>query len=336
MNATTKTRSGFTLVELLVVIAIIAILVALLLPAVNSAREAARRMACQNKVRNIALACLNHESALRRFPSGAVNNDRSSKNGPSWHILILPYVEDNSLNDSINSDILEAAQENRPFDMYNLVEQNKLKLDLYICPSDELVIDKFNGDYASSSYAGVAGSATSRIEPKYYVGRVSDFCGTINFDGILHQESETRPKHILDGLSKTMLVGERWYQLRVWTAGVYWQTHPDGGWGTGRPEGPIATSCVNSCKNIDARYPLNASFDAVGYYKSHDNTTDRPPMPATGQRIISYNDLPFGSLHPGGANFAYADGSVRFLADDVALEAYVALASRNGKEIVSE
>ena len=329
-----RQRIGFTLVELLVVIAIIAILVALLLPAVNSARAAARRMQCMNKERNIALACLNHESALRRFPAGAVNNERASKNGPSWHILVLPYVEDIALEDDIRREMREAAQNNQAFDMYNLVEQNQLKLDLFVCPDDTNAIDKFREDYAASSYAGVAGSATSRLDTKYYVGSPSDFCGTINFDGILHQDSDTKPKDIKDGLSKTMLLGERWYQMRVWTAGVYWQTHPDGGWGTGRPEGPCPTSCITSTKNIDRSYPLNANFDEVGYYKVHNNDTDRPFMPSTGQQIISFNDLPFGSFHTGGAHFAHADASVRFVSDDVDLDVYEAAASRNGGEVV--
>lgn len=325
--------NGFTLVELLVVIAIIGVLVALLLPAVNSAREAARRISCQNKIRQIAIACINHESALGRFPSGAVNHERSSYNGPGWHIFVLPYAEDVALNDKINSRIRAAAEAGNDFGMFNLDDINELRLDLYICPNDSEAFAKFQEGAYGSNYAGVAGSANSRDDTEHFVGRESDFCGTINFDGILHQESETKYRHIKDGASKTALIGERWYQLRIWSAGVFWSTHPGGGWATGRPEGPIPTSCVNSCKNVDSRFPLNANFNVVGYYKSHNNNTDRPTMPPGGQKIIGYNDLPYGSFHPGGANFTYADASTRFVSNSIDMDLYLAIASKAGAEL---
>src|SRR3954462_14274961 len=86
-------RLGFTLVELLVVIAIIGILVALLLPAIQAAREAARRTKCVNQLKNIGLACLNYESARKTYPPSSTNASNVNINGLSWHMLILPYVE---------------------------------------------------------------------------------------------------------------------------------------------------------------------------------------------------------------------------------------------------
>ncbi len=330
-----RPNTAFTLVELLVVIAIIGVLVALLLPAVNSAREAARRLSCQNKVRQIGLACLNHETALGRFPSGALNNDRPNINGPSWQVLALPYVEDIALSQQIDQLIRNAAANNQAFDMYNLDQINKLRVDLYVCPSDNAGFD-FGRQGAvvsrglGANYSGVAGSAATRNDAKHFVGRTSDFCGAVNFDGILHQQSKTQHRHITDGTSKTALVGERWYQLRIWTAGGYWV---GGGFTPMKPEKPTANSCITSCKNVDMRYPINANFNVVGYYKQHENSRqDRPMMPAGGQRVIGFNDLPYGSFHPGGANFCYADDSAHFINDGVDPLVFAAIASKNGGE----
>src|SRR5688572_25865626 len=92
---------GFTLVELLVVIAIIGVLVALLLPAVQAAREAARRMKCQSNMKNIGLACLNYESANRTYPPGARPANQATNNGLSFNVLILPYVEQGAIDSNV-------------------------------------------------------------------------------------------------------------------------------------------------------------------------------------------------------------------------------------------
>ena len=331
-------REAFTLVELLVVIAIIGILVALLLPAVQQARGAARRMSCQNKIRNSGLAILNYESARRKFPPGAINTKRANDNGPSWHVLVLPYLEEASVSEDIISQIRDnETNGDGSLNAYELDFVNELELTIYNCPSDGNGNDKFRADYTISNYFGVSGSAFSRNDQRnYIVGSENDFCGAVNFDGILIQDKPVAARKISDGMSKTLLVGERWYQLRVWTAGVYYSAHPDGGWATAKPDGPIRTSCMNASKNIDARYGIEPNFDVVGYYVSHDNDVDRPMMPSGAARTIRYNDLPFGSFHDGGANFCNADISTRFVTDNVDVEVLMALASRNGGEIVGE
>jgi len=327
-------RKAFTLVELLVVIAIIGILVALLLPAVQQARDAARRMSCQNMIRNAGLACLNYESALRAYPPGAVNAIRASLNGPSWHVVILPYVEEGALSDGIRQQIRDADGN---INAYEFTLANSTGVDIFTCPSDSSARDKFRSEFEGSSYSGVAGSAYTRNDTRQFLsGTQNDFCGVVNFDGMLVQDKAIKMREVKDGTSKTLMIGERWYQLRVWTAGVYFSVHPDGGWATEKPDGPLPTSCIASTKNIDVRYGINPNFDVVGYYAAHDNEKDRPTMPSGSAKTIRYNDLPFGSFHVGGANFCAADVSVRFMSDSTDPVVLAALASRNGSEITNE
>ncbi len=337
-----RPRRGFTLVELLVVIAIIGILVALLLPAVQTAREAARRMSCQNKIRNDALAILNYESSTRQFPPGAVNAKKPGDNGISWEVLILPYVEDAGLSDRILAQIRDnETNGDGSLNAYELDFGNENQIDIYTCPSDGNHRDKFGAQggktYTLSNYSGITGSAFSRGDTKNFVnGSGSTHCGAVNYDGILIQDTPVKTRNIIDGLSKTLLIGERWYQLRVWTAGVYHNVS-GGGFGQAavKPKGPVSPSCNNASKNIDARYGLNPDLDVVGYYLGHENETDRPTMPPGSSTTIQYNDLPFGSFHAGGANFSNADVSTRFITDSVDMAVLEALASRNGREIVA-
>jgi len=155
---------GFTLVELLVVIAIIGILVALLLPAIQAAREAARRSQCQNNLKNIGIACLNYESTKGELPPGAVNHLKTGKNDVSWQVLILPYVEEGGVSDGVARLAEEALQKNpnEPIDAYELGAAFEEGIKLYLCPTDTEIQDKFFKNLSSSSYAGVMGSYASR------------------------------------------------------------------------------------------------------------------------------------------------------------------------------
>jgi prepilin-type N-terminal cleavage/methylation domain-containing protein/prepilin-type processing-associated H-X9-DG protein len=309
-------RAAFTLVELLVVIAIIGVLVALLLPAVQAAREAARRTGCQNNLRQIALACLNYESAQKTFPNGAVTHQESNANGVSWHVLVLPYIEESAMQENIRR-ILDASS---GAGAYDLQLANRTRMEIYVCPSDDEVFDKFFPGSTSTSYYGVAGSGAN----EQFSGTDGHYCGRINFDGVLHHASDTAIGQIVDGTSNTLLAGERWYQLRIWTAGVYWHV------GRRPPEGPGGQACVSSCKNVDPRYPINVDLNVVGYYRAH--AEDDRPLVEEPPKTIAYNDLPYGSFHPGGAHFSFADGSVHFVSDSIDLVAFAALASRNGGE----
>jgi prepilin-type N-terminal cleavage/methylation domain-containing protein/prepilin-type processing-associated H-X9-DG protein len=334
---------AFTLVELLVVIAIIGVLVALLLPAVQSAREAARRMGCQNNLKNIGLAALNFENTQRVMPPGSTNTKERVLTGMSWHLQILPYVEEGVLSDEVDIEI-ERLRKALGIDAsaFYFTTFNYMRLELYHCPSNSETRGKWIEGSWSSSYAGVHGSFMSRhrrefgqepsCDPESRNPCVTGGCGGANTDGMLFPGSQVKISTVTDGTSKTVLAGERWYQLREWTAG---SAHDD----KAPNIPPVGYTPVGICncaaKNLDARYPINADPNVVGFLSSHDKN-DLPPMPPGAAKTMAFNDTPFGSLHPGGANFVYVDGSVHFLLDAIDINAYLGLGSRDGEEITPE
>jgi prepilin-type N-terminal cleavage/methylation domain-containing protein/prepilin-type processing-associated H-X9-DG protein len=341
-------NGGFTLVELLVVIAIIGILVALLLPAVQAAREAARRTQCQNNTKNIALAVLNYESSKKELPPASVNTHIVQGSGLGWPVQILPYIEESTVSEEALEKYKTAP------DAYGgaLDALNSLLLPMYLCPSDaELRTqrEKFgNANRKGMTYTGVSGSYYARtgVCPKRRVtgqycvwnsGSASDILGPNNYDGLLVQDWPVSLKQVTDGTSKTLLIGERWYQMRAWMIGAYWNGTPDPKPERNLPpDGPQPSTALFSCKNLSDKSPLNHNVYA-GCYIGHDNALgDRPPVDARVPRTLSCNDLFFGSYHPGGVNFSLGDGSVRFLPDDIDMKTYLAMGSRNGDDTVSE
>ncbi|BBO35122.1 DUF1559 domain-containing protein [Lacipirellula parvula] len=356
-------RRAFTLVELLVVIAIIGVLVALLLPAVQAAREAARRSSCQNNLKNIGLAALNYESARKVYPPGSVNARKTGYNGNSWQMEILPYMEQGTLGSNAatllasyrTSATTEAdfydirAKANAGDAAAKAVVEGLKGVVIFSCPSDNAseAVDKFAPELKASNYSGIAGSFKSRnpsvtcpttyTDTKYMA---VDCVSTINIDGILFPGSKVKASHISDGTSNTLMVGERWYQVRAWPFGAYHSAAYTGSaTGMGQEKAPPqvpAQASSTSCKNIDSRYPPNANLASTGYYVSHDDSTDRPGAVPASMKTIGFNDLPFQSFHSGGALFARADASVSFLTDGTDPVLYTSMASRNGEEVVSE
>lgn len=333
------TRQGaaraFTLVELLVVITIIGLLVTLLLSAVQAARESARRMSCENNLKNVTLASLNFESAHKVLPPGSTINKVSGRNGFSWHVNLLSYLE----NENLRAEIVRQVEAFRkvdpskePQNIYDLQNVNENRISPYICPSDDEVVDNRNGtNLASASYAGISGSAFSRQAADAFVGDNSGLCGVVNFDGLFFPGSRVALKQIQDGLSNTFLAGERWYQLRAWTAGAFLQA----GSQPQPPQGPASGYCMSGLKNVDATQPINANLETVGFYKGHE-PEDRPGDVAADRKIVPFNNLSFGSMHPGGANFSKADGSVDFVSEEVDAQVYISQASRDGGEVVTQ
>jgi len=302
-----RRRLGFTLVELLVVIAIIGVLVALLLPAVQAAREAARRTQCINNMKQLGIACLNYHDATKKFPPGATWGPGATKHGMAFLVSLLPYTELGPLLDSFGDRVYSTTFPNRNIGA---------KVDaLFVCPSDgmdPLDILAVGEEWRTSNYAGVMGGGLVEVK----IMSNPSTCGHYYTDGVLYPESEVRMKDITDGSSKTMLIGERTYQLRLWTKGAYYD---------GSPQQFV---CVISAKNV--AIPLNADSQSYCYRNNEFGGPCPSPWPT------KFNDLYFGSRHPGGAQFVFGDGSVRFVHDSIDWNTYRRYATRNDDLAVDE
>ncbi|HEX3600413.1 MAG TPA: DUF1559 domain-containing protein, partial [Lacipirellulaceae bacterium] len=307
----TRRRRAFTLVELLVVIAIIGILVALLLPAIQAAREAARRTKCVDNLKNIALACLNYESSKKALPPGSLfAYDKNgvvqtgTQSGIGWQVLILPFIEESGVSQQAIDGVKAAgdayANDSSTTNIVNTI--NALTLPMYLCPSDGEIAsikDKFDTGSQNRhgmSYMGVTGSYYARtgdcpankVTGKYCVSATlpPSLFAINNYDGLLIHAWGVTLKKVTDGTSKTLLVGERWYQARAWMIGAYTTppTDPSGGTGRGAvalpPDGPQPNTAWFSCKNLSDKVPININLSAQ-CYQLHDNTVDRPTLPTS-------------------------------------------------------
>jgi prepilin-type N-terminal cleavage/methylation domain-containing protein/prepilin-type processing-associated H-X9-DG protein len=276
-------RSAFTLIELLVVIAIIGTLIGLLLPAAQKVRETASRMSCQNNLKQIGLALHDYHDANRCFPPGyrasAPYSDGATDTTPDWGwgAYILPYVEQDSVYRQLN---FNQPVQNSP------AVQTMVKM--YLCPSDLTppgafpVPDGLGNTVclaAPTSYAACVG------------GDESDTTAPTG-QGVFYRNSQTRLTDITDGTSNTILIGER-----AWS-------NANGIWAGAIPGGVIVRGQNNPCQPVvpGAWYPAATLVQA----HAHLNNALLDPDGSAGM-----DD--FGSRHPGGSNFVFADGSVHFL-----------------------
>ncbi len=295
---------GFTLIELLVVIAIIGILVALMLPAIQAAREAARRMQCTNNLKQIGIAMHNYHDIHESFPSGSVSEPTASGRMPGgveswgWHVFIMPQMEQQSLYDQLR------PNERRLTDVFNTPDEALLQTHIapYLCPSDERksVVSKtvrmFLGnnnndlDVGRSNYAAVLG---------LYDGPV-DFNGGNNGEnnGMFFNNSRICIADVLDGASHTFCVGER----EAGCAAASWP-------GVRNPPGPC------HCGVYHNRGRVSIKLNHPSPYTPHS--------PHSGCPCDSCTEG-FSSRHPGGGNFLFCDGSVHFVADTIGFNNSVA------------
>jgi len=291
-------RRGFTLIELLVVVAIMAILVSLLLPAVQQAREAARRSSCKNNLAQVVIALHNYDMAHECLPPGCVNPTGPIRNLPvgyhhSWFNSILPHLDETTLYQRIDFDHSIYAPENaevRPYIISSL-----------LCPSDPgpaLTAATLEGGLAAlASYAGVH-------HP------VEDVIDSDN-RGVLFLNSSIRNEQIEDGTSYTIFVGE---QLR---------SSEDLGWSSGTR---ATLRNGGSPMNATGRQPPRGEDTVVVFEVEGGGDSLDPEMRVGG----------FASPHAGGVQFAIGDGSVRFLSENIEPEVYHSLLDRADGELVAD
>jgi prepilin-type N-terminal cleavage/methylation domain-containing protein/prepilin-type processing-associated H-X9-DG protein len=340
-----RLRQAFTLVELLVVIAIIGVLVALLLPAVQQAREAARRMSCNNNLKQIAIALHNHHDVKLMFPPGGMN---TGHNGTpcytTWSIEILPFMEEQALYLQYRQDLLNTD----PINRLNVGQQRMVK---YECPSDP-VRNKLEppasgpdttNNWRHGSYRAVSGicgnvvsyGAWDTFEPQLWPNNTLDRA----WRGVLHATNTTyngvpafniqdssapsattsqmgppeQMRNITDGTSNTLMVGECTF-IDVTRRGTFWA---------------YTYASYNQSSICDESRQLNHKYG---------NTTPTPLPNGTGCAGSPGRDADqkckraFGSLHNNMINFVMADGSIRSISYNVDLSLLRPMASIEGGE----
>jgi prepilin-type N-terminal cleavage/methylation domain-containing protein/prepilin-type processing-associated H-X9-DG protein len=297
-------RTAFTIVELLVVIAIIGVLVAITIPALQSARESARRIVCTNNLHQIGLAVTQYTEQLGSMPSSSSSkidqgvwiSNPTKSNLHSWASLILPYMEQSGLSRQINYNVSCLAPA-------NLAPASQL-IEIYRCPSyggNKYSMDplytSISPTFAIRNYVAMGSTTVERIwaqpnEPPP--------------DGCMYAQSNTKLAEIRDGLSNTLVIAEtREENAAVWIDG--------------------SAASVTS-----RRFDLNTTPSYAGPEASLNYT---PYYSTFGTIGI---DCAYGpsSEHPGGAMHLFADGSVRFIGNSVLVSVYDAITSRNGGETV--
>ncbi|MBL8815387.1 MAG: DUF1559 domain-containing protein [Planctomyces sp.] len=308
-----RLKRGFTLIELLVVIAIIAILIALLLPAVQQAREAARRTQCKNNLKQLGIALHNYHDTFGVFPYGF--DEREAL----WTVMILPQIEQGNLYATIIWQ--EGGAGNWDADGSPNEVACGTVLEAFRCPSMPLSPRDNNGipNRVPVSYRGVAGALIASDDlstrPTGYNTAAFRALEEANLDGMFYGCSRINMRDITDGTSNTIMVGES--RTSEYTKDGqqmdYWQfgSPQTGGWvlggigGTEYSEG-LGSAVVKINANLDPNY----------------------------HGVLM--EMAFGSYHVGGAQFTLADGSARFISENVDLGVYRSLATRAGGEIVGE
>jgi prepilin-type N-terminal cleavage/methylation domain-containing protein/prepilin-type processing-associated H-X9-DG protein len=322
-----SSRRAFTLVELLVVIAIIGVLVALLLPAIQAAREAARRTQCGNNLKQMGLAALNHELSQKFFPSGGWGwkwvgdpNQGYGKSQPgSWAYSLLGYMEGQNLRNA-GAGVTNATQLDEI-----LKNVFAVPVPIFHCPSRRSPVS-----YPLAVYSFLANNVKTCVEGECQVARgdymgnggninetdpgsgPSSYANAATYDwatdeegnnkkphnGLIYQGSEVKIAQIVDGTSNTLLIGEKLMDSDHYNDG-------------------LAT-------NDDQSIYTGHDYDTIAYTGNNDRIF-QPQPDQPGVTLRSY----FGSAHPSGMHMVFCDGSVQFIAYDIDGLTYKKMGSRD-------
>jgi prepilin-type N-terminal cleavage/methylation domain-containing protein/prepilin-type processing-associated H-X9-DG protein len=288
---------GFTLIELLVVIAIIAVLISLLLPAVQAAREAARRVQCVNNLMNLGVALQNYESSYELLPPGVVNDTGPIQGAPkgynaSWMLQLLPFLEQRSIARRFDDSAGVYAPAN--------LTVRGMVISIFICPSD--AGGRTGGNrVAMNSYAACHNDVEAPID--------------VNNTGVFYLNSHLRSEDISDGTANTLYIGEK----LLADAALGW-----------------ASGTRDTLRNTGTS--LNRTVALAGFFPGEVDPEEGTPSdptanPPNGANLNFVGG--FGSNHPGGANFGFGDGSVRFLKNAINAKVYRYLGNRADGEMVS-
>ncbi len=300
-------KPGFTLIELLVVIAIIATLVAILLPAVQQAREAARRSSCKNNLKQIGLGIHNYHDTFSCLPPGGIQGRPNQKQGWGWAAYILPYVEQGSIYDAIgvsDGTILVA-------DLAGTSTLPQTRLAVYLCPSD--ADPDFSSLLGVSNYVAMNGPDKGRprandvLRDNQAISRPGDTGIRGDVGGAFGYEYCFKFSDITDGLSNTIFVGERSSNLNAPNLGQLINCGA-GQW--------VGFSEVAFQSNFRDR--ARAVWGITGRGINSTILTANTTNPSTGT-LLGENEcsLNFNSNHQGGAQFVFGDGSVHFLSENI-------------------
>lgn len=306
-----RPRTAFTLVELLATIGIIALLMGLLLPAVQVAREAGRRTKCGNNLRQFGLALNAYESSNGTFPPASdirvPANCREVHSGTcrgtAVYYLIMPQLELQAIFDAYNGLGMPDSPWGSDRDIWIGSPAAQRAISVYQCPSE----GRWTGILTRRDYYGVTGGVTKAAAAHF---------GDVYDNGIFVVNRFLAAAQIRDGLSQTLAVGESRHPHSDCSNGqggpgpcTWVWGHAQTGVDTARAHGWLIGRGFRS-----AKYPINTALDPTNY------------------RIG--NEFPFGSVHPGGAGFVFADGHTAFIADTIDGHVYGRLATRNGREVI--
>ena len=340
-----RERRGFTLVELLVVIAIIGILVALLLPAIQAAREAARRSQCKNNLGQVCLATLNYESSMKEFPMARKKGfDANNKAIPQWgHLaVILPYAEEEAVHGLI--DFTEDL---------GTSPARLAKIPFFRCPTDE---DRMDNDTCSNAGMWLgAGRANYRGNGGGDTGQTVQVSGASGLDeyqernnGVFVTNRAIKIKQVTDGLSHTAM-----YSELVLGDGDRGVIEVPGDWfripGNGQTAEQVYTACngLNTAGLTGAnQYPCGGRNWVHGDYGTSRYNHIMPPNSKSCSQVVGGNmtAIPVNedgtattasSRHSGGVNMAMSDGSVHFVSDSIDRLVWNAIGTRNGDETIA-